>query len=80
MESYNVLNVTAMSAPLISPQNINVYSLHGNTLLDVNTQGRMTSTPPGMSVGLLVHIIWFHATISVHEPHKVPSVESLPIL
>lgn len=80
MESYKFLNATAMSAPVTCPQNINVCSLHGNHLLDMNTQGRETSSPPGMTFDPLVYLIGLYATTSVYESQKVPSVESLPIL
>jgi len=80
MESYKFVNATAMSAPLTSPQNINVCSLHGNPQLDMNTQGRVTSSPPGMPFGPLVCLIGFLATTTVYASQKVPSMESLPIL
>ena len=70
MESYKFLNATAMLDTLTSPQNINVCSLHGNPLLDMNTQGRVTSSPPGIPFGLLVCIIWPHATTSVMNLKK----------
>lgn len=80
VESHKFLNATAMLAPLTSPQNINVCSLHGSPLQDVNTHGRVTNSRPGIPCGLLVCIIGLHATTSIYESQKVPSVESLPIL
>jgi hypothetical protein len=72
-ESYHFLYVTPMSALPLSPDNINVYSFHGNPPLDANTQSKVTSSPPGMPVGLLACTIRLHAA-----PHFVNLTKSPP--
>ena len=78
-QRYKLSYPTNLAALLLTPHNTNIYSVHANPPLDASIQSRVTSSPPGMFVGLFC-TNRLHSPTSLRETHQAPPTQSLPTL
>jgi hypothetical protein len=70
LQCYILSHATNLPALVPTPQNTGVYSIHVNPPLNASTQSTATSSPPGMTVVLLVCTIRPDATTLFVNPTK----------